>query len=185
MSKRLIFAGFAGAAATGVSIGTALALKNRHDLMSARARARIAYAQLEVALTHRRELVLPLLESVQGVLRPDDYGRQSSILTALIEPNGYPGSEAVLSGALAGFFEIARGYPALAVDAGFLARQEQFVSEDRDIEFARKLYLDLAREYNESLGQTPNNLVARLAGLLPEEILDESSGPDNRRDSQD
>jgi len=67
MSKRLIFAGFAGAAATGVSIGTALALKNRHDLMSARARARMAYVQLEVALTHRRELVLPCSSRSRGL----------------------------------------------------------------------------------------------------------------------
>jgi hypothetical protein len=168
MKKRIIFAGVAG-----VSIAAALAAKSRNDLVSARDRARAAYAELAQAFARRRELVLPALASVRGTFSAADYERQSAILTNLVESNFHVGSEAVLTRALLGFYAVAARYEqALATNRNYLELREQLEAEASDIARARTQYLACAREYNRAREQQPASLVARLTGLLPEEGMD-------------
>jgi hypothetical protein len=168
MKKRILFAGVAG-----ISVAGALAAKSRNDLVDRRDRARAALAQLNQALTNRREWISPLLRSVKGTFSADDYERQSSILAALIETNPDVGSEAELARALPQFFEVAGHYDAaLADNRNYLELKEQLEAEAANIEWARAQYRACAREYNEARNQMPNSLVARLTGLLPEEGSD-------------
>ena len=168
MKKRVIIGGLAGATAAS-AIVTALTIKSRNDLFDQHARLLVARVNFEAALTSRRDLVRPLLGSIKGVFSEADYQRQAAILSALVGPNVHPGSDAILATALLSFFKLAEDYISLRSNPGFLDAREQLEAEAYAIGQARSRYLAQAREYNGLLGHKRGALVARIAGLSPED----------------
>ena len=178
-----------------VCVLLAVLLYNR--LIVLRNRFRNAFAQIDVQLKRRHDLVPSLVEAVRGymaherqtleavasarsraslaagaaALRPGD----AQAMAALAE------AEAALGGALGTLLARVEAYPQLKASANVLALQEELTSTENRIAFARQHFNDSVLSYNNQREQFPGNLVAALARFSPCEMLEPLEAPEERR----
>jgi len=136
-----------------------------------------AWAQIDVQLKRRHDLIPNLLETVKGYMA-HERGTLEAITKARADAMNARGpaeaghAETALSGALRGLMVNVERYPDLKASQNFLALQEELSSTENKISFARQAYNDSVTRYNTRIQTIPANLVAGPAGFTPRELFE-------------
>jgi len=135
-----------------------------------------AWAQIDVQLKRRHDLIPSLVAAVQGYMQHerDLLERVAQARTRALQATGagaIGAAEGALSQAVAGVLAVFERYPDLKANANALALQEELVTTENRIGFARQLYNDLVARYNTRQQVFPANLVAGALGFRPAEFF--------------
>ena len=157
-----------------------------NGLVVLRNRFKNAFAQIDVQLRRRYDLIPNLVESVKGYLQHERQtldavvqARGSAVSAAqraLAAPGdpaamqGLAQAEGALGGALGRLVALFENYPDLKANESVATLQEELTSTENKIGFARQLYNDVSTQYNTRQMQFPTNLVAGLANATPAEL---------------
>jgi len=146
-----------------------------------------AFAQIDVQLKRRYDLIPNLVEAVKGYM-----GHERETLEAVIKARNSafsasqkvaadPGNasamkelnqaEGQLGGALGRLFALSEAYPDLKANQNMLALQEELTSTENKISFARQAFNDSATAYNNKRQVFPAVVVANMMGFAPAELL--------------
>ncbi len=157
-----------------VLIGGIIVIYN--NLVNQRMETRNAWAQIDVQLKRRYDLIPNLVETVKGYAshEKETLERVVQARTAAMSTQGVAAqaqAENVLTGALKTLFAVSEAYPDLKANQNFLGLQEELTGTENRIGFARQHYNDVVSNYNSALQRIPSNLVAGLAGFTPAEFF--------------
>ncbi len=132
--------------------------------------------QIDVQLKRRHDLIPNLVETVKGYMK---YEQQT--LLAVVEarqkaisaqgPADKSVSEQALTGALKQLFALVENYPQLKANQNCASLQEELVSTENRIGFARQFYNDIATSFNIRQQTFPANLIAGMLGFKPVELF--------------
>ncbi|HEV8310168.1 MAG TPA: LemA family protein [Methylomirabilota bacterium] len=157
-----------------VIVGIAVWLYN--SLVELRNQVRNAWAQIDVQLKRRHDLIPNLVEAVKGymqhereVLQRVTEARSRAMAASGAAQAG--AAEGQLSQAVAGLLAVMERYPDLKANQNVLALQEEIVSTENRIGFARQLYNDMVARYNTRQQVFPVNLAAAALGFAPAEFF--------------
>lgn len=159
----------------GAAAAAAIVIYNR--LVALRQNREQAFADIDVQLKQRFDLIPNLLETVKGYA-----AHEKEVLTQVTEARASVGrasstdsrirAEGALTGALMGLFAVAENYPDLKADQNF----RQFMSELSDIEnklaAARRFFNGATSEYNTATEQFPAVLFAAILGFKKAEFFE-------------
>jgi LemA protein len=151
-----------------------------NKLIALRNRFKNGFAQIDVQLQRRHDLVPPLVESAKAYM-----SHEKETLTQVIEARkqaesarqnvrGQPDNagamaalgkaESLLAGSLANLFAISEQYPALRANETIAQLMEELTTTENRIGFARQAFNDLVMDYNTYREQFPNNFIGGLFG---------------------
>lgn len=157
----------------GISVIVAW-LYNR--LVRLRNLARSSWSDIDVMLRKRYDLVGNLVETVKGyaahertTLHEVTEARTRAMRAA--GPGEKGKEEAALGERLGSLFAVAEGYPDLKASESFLTLQKQLAELENGIEYARRYYNAVVRDYNSATETFPSTLVASLFGFVPGEFF--------------
>ena len=138
-----------------------------NGLVGLRNKIEAAYAQIDVQLNRRHDLIPNLVATVKGYA-----AHESGTLEAVIRARqqcvdlsragniGELGkAEGLLSTSLRGLMAVSEGYPDLKANQNMLKLQEELASTENKISFARQAYNDAAMRLNNAIEQFPNNVL--------------------------
>ena len=141
-----------------------------NSLVSLRNQLENAWAQIDVQLKRRHDLIPNLIEAVKGYAKHEreTFERITQARTAAMSAQGVVQrgeAEGVLAGALKSLFAVSEAYPELKANQNFLQLQEELSSTENKIAFARQFYNDSTMQYNIRTQTFPSNLVAGAFGF--------------------
>src|SRR5204863_6821021 len=126
-----------------------------------------AWAQIEVQLKRRHDLIPNLVNAVKGymgfeqdVLTKVTEARANAVAAGAQGPAAQAEAENVLTGALRSLFAVVENYPDLKANQNVLALQEQLTTTENQISFSRQHYNATVLDYNTSIATFPNVLIA-------------------------
>ncbi|MCE5197832.1 MAG: LemA family protein [Armatimonadota bacterium] len=136
---------------------------------SLRNRARGAWADIDVQLKMRHDLVPNLVATVQGYAQHEkgvleDVARLRSKAQELNGIGDIGGNEAQLSTAIKTLFAVAESYPQLRADAGFRDLQKQLTEIEEHIQYARRYYNAVVRDLNTKCDTFPSGIIGSWFG---------------------
>jgi len=149
-----------------------------NGLVGLRNQVKNAWAQIDVQLKRRHDLIPNLVETVKGY---KDFERAT--LEAVTKARNVAQqavgqgvgaqakAEGELSGALTRLLAVVERYPDLKANQNFLALQEQLTSTENKISFSRQFYNDSVLNYNNKTQMFPSNLVAAMTGFKQGEFF--------------
>jgi LemA protein len=132
-----------------------------------------AWAQIDVQLKRRADLIPNLVETVKGYAKFERSvlegvtSARAAIMSAK-SPKESAKAENMLSGALKSLFAVAEAYPTLRANENFKALQEELASTENKVAFSRQFYNDMVMKWNTMIVVFPKNIVAGLFGLAKE-----------------
>lgn len=148
-----------------------------NSLVSSRNRVDNAWAQIDVQLKRRHDLIPNLVETVKGYAAHEKSTFDAVITArnAAMHSGGVAetaANENMLSGALKSLFALSEAYPDLKANQNFLQLQEELTSTEDRISYARQFYNDEVRKYNTKIQSVPTNLVAGMGGFTIREYFE-------------
>jgi LemA protein len=160
-------------------VGAAIWIYN--DLIALRNQVGSAWAQIDVQLKRRHDLVPNLVEAVRGYMQHerDLFDRIAAARTRALSATGagaVGAAEGALSQAVGGLIAVMERYPELKANQNVLALQEELVTTENRVGFARQLYNDLVARYNTRQQVFPANLVASALGFMRAEFFQVDAG---------
>jgi len=155
-----------------------IAMYNR--LVTLRQRVKEAWADIDVQLKRRHDLIPNLVETVKGyatheasVFQKVTEARAAAVAAgSTATPEQRAQAENVLTGALRSVFAVAENYPQLQASQNFRDLQENLTATEDKISFARRFYNGNVRDYNTSLQTLPTSLFAGMLGFKPEQYFE-------------
>jgi LemA protein len=168
-----------------------------NGLVTLRNRFRNAFAQIDVQLKRRYDLIPNLVETAKGYMAHERQtldaviAARSGAVQAAQRAAGAPGSapamrglaqaEAGLAGALGRLFAVVEAYPQLKANENMLALHEELTSTENRVAFARQGYNDAVMDYNIRRESVPANFLANLFAFTPAEPLQAAESPEERK----
>lgn len=156
-----------------------------NGLVRIRNQVRNAWAQIDVQLKRRHDLIPNLVETVKGYM---EYEQET--LTRVIEARGkalaaqgvaaVSQAENALTGALKSLFAVAENYPDLKANQNVLRLQEELSSTENKIAFARQYYNDSVMRLNNQIEMFPSSIFANAFNFQREQfyqVPDEDKEP--------
>jgi LemA protein len=127
-----------------------------------------AWAQIEVQLKRRADLIPNLVETVKGYAKHeqgtlDAVVKARAAATSATTIGEVAAADGAVTNALRGLLAVAESYPDLKASANFLALQEELSTTENKVSFARQFYNDNVRSLNEAVKTFPSNLFAGFA----------------------
>lgn len=160
-----------------------IAVYNR--LVRLRNRVEAAWAQIDVQLTRRHDLIPNLVETVKGYAAHERQtldaviqARQQAVAAQGVEDQAQ--AENLLTGALRQLFALAEAYPDLKANENFLALQEELTGTEGRIAYARQFYNESTMAYDNALEVFPSNVIAGMFNFEAKpyfETEEDSRGP--------
>ena len=146
-------------------------------LVRGRNKADNAWAQVDVQLKRRYDLIPNLVETVKGYASHEQetfelvvQARTQAVEARGVEEQGQ--AEDFLTGALRKLFALAEDYPELRASENFQALQGELSETENKIAVSRQIYNDTTLSYNNSVQTVPTNLVANLFGFDPRQYFE-------------
>jgi LemA protein len=164
-------------------------------LVSGRNAYKNAFAQIDVQLTRRYDLIPNLVETAKGYMKHERETLEaviaarntaiSGLKNAAANP-GNPaavqqlaGAENALTGALGRMFAVAEAYPDLKANQNMMQLSEELTSTENKVAFARQAFNDSVMSYNNTREVFPNSFVAGMFAFQPAQLL-EIESPEKR-----
>ncbi len=148
-----------------------------NGLVRLRNRVENAWAQIDVQLRRRYDLIPNLVETVKGYA-----SHESETLEAVVQARnaamsaGGPAeaaqNENMLTGTLKSLFALSEAYPDLKANTNFLELQEELTSTESRIAFARQHYNDNVLGYNTKIQSFPSNIIAGMFSFTEREYFE-------------
>ncbi|MCB1016407.1 MAG: LemA family protein, partial [Acidimicrobiales bacterium] len=137
-----------------------------NGLVTLRNRIENAWAQIDVQLKRRYDLIPNLVETVKGYASHERETLEAvtqarNMAVSADGPHAQAEAENVLSGALKSLFAVSEAYPDLKANQNFLNLQEELTGTEGRIAYARQFYNDSVLDYNNKLDQFPTLVFAR------------------------
>ena len=168
-----------------------------NGLVAERNRFKNAFAQIDVQLKRRYDLIPNLVETAKGYIKHEREtleavtaaraGAQSANQRAAANPadpdamKKMVAAEAGLSGALGRLFALSESYPDLKANQTMMQLSEELTSTENKISFARQAYNDAVMSYNTAIESFPNNFVAGFGGFKEATLLEATESPEERK----
>jgi LemA protein len=126
-----------------------------------------AWAQIDVQLKRRHDLIPNLIETVKGYAKHERETLEKVIQARNMAVNAKTvgeraEAENVLTGALKSLFAVAEAYPDLKANQNFLRLQEELASTENKVAFSRQFYNDSVMTYNTRIEVFPMNVIATM-----------------------
>ncbi len=162
-----------GAGALLIILG--VVLYNR--LVRLRNRCENAWAQIEVQLRRRYDLIPNLIETVKGYASHEraTFEEVTKARTAAQQAQGVAaqaGAENMLTAAIGKLFAVAEDYPELRATENFQQLQAQLEETEGKIAVSRQIYNDAVLSYDNALETVPTNIVAGMFGFREREYFE-------------
>ena len=148
-----------------------------NGLVRLRNRVENAWAQIDVQLRRRYDLIPNLVETVKGyashereTLEAVVNARNAAI--AAQTPAEQAANENILTGTLKSLFALAESYPDLKANTNFLELQEELTATEDRIAYARQYYNDSVLKYNNKIQTFPSNIVASMFKFTENEYFE-------------
>jgi LemA protein len=150
-----------------------------NGLVSMRQRVSQAFADIDVQLRQRHDLIPNLVETVKGyaahergTLEAVIQARNAAVAASGRGPDAQAGAENMLSGALRQLFALSENYPDLKANANFQQLQAELTDIENKIAAARRFFNNSVSEYNTGIQQFPAALFAAMFGFAPRTFFD-------------
>ncbi len=158
-----------------------------NGLVGARNGYKNAFAQIDVQLTRRYDLIPNLVETAKGYLKHERETLEavisarnaavSGLKAAAAKPGDaaavhqLEGAEQQLTGALGRLFAVAESYPDLKANQNMMQLSEELTSTENKVAFARQSYNDAVMSYNNRREMFPGNMVVGIGDFPPAQLL--------------
>ena len=164
----------------------AISIYNR--LVAGRNRFKNAFAQIDVQLTRRHDLIPNLVEVAKGYMAHERETLEavinarntavSGLKAAAADPSNpeamkqLAAAEQGLSGALGRLFALSEAYPDLKANENMMQLSEELTTTENKVAFSRQAYNDTVMDYNTLRESFPNNFFATWFNFAPAELLE-------------
>jgi LemA protein len=177
-SGNLIVLGLGAAVCLVVVLVIAWALMTYNKLVRQRNQVDAAWAQIDVQLKRRYDLIPNLVETVKGyaahergTLEAVIHARNSAVSAAGQGPAARAQAENALTQTLGRLFALAEAYPDLKANQNFLGLQNELANTEDKIAYARQFYNSAVQTYNTSTQSIPTNIIAGLGGFRARDLF--------------
>jgi LemA protein len=151
-----------------------------NSLVRLRNTVRNAWAQIDVQLKRRHDLIPNLVETAKGYMQHErgtfeavTQARNQAVQARAAGKVAESGAaEGMLAGVLTRFFAVAENYPDLKANQNFLALQEELTSTENKISFARQFYNDSVMQFNNRTEMFPSNIIAGMFNFKAAEMFE-------------
>ena len=159
-----------------------------NGLVTARNNYKNAFAQIDVQLTRRHDLIPNLVETAKGYLAHERQTLEAVItarnaaVAGLKAASANPGdaaaiqqlagAEGALSGALGRLFALAEAYPDLKANRNMMQLSEELTSTENKVSFARQAFNDAVMGYNNKREMFPGSVIAGMFSFMPAQLLE-------------
>lgn len=171
-----------------VAVVVVAAIGIYNSLVALRNRFKNAFAQIDVQLKRRYDLIPNLVEAVKGYM-----AHERETLEAVVKARGVAmgaasaasanpadpaaisalsGAESALKGAMARLIVVVERYPDLKANQNMMALQEELTSTENKVSFARQAYNDAVMVYNTKRETFPSNLFAGVFGFTEAKLFE-------------
>jgi LemA protein len=166
-------------------------------LVDLRNRFKNAFAQIDVQLKRRYDLIPNLVETAKAYMKHERetleavIKARNSAVTANAAAAANPGNpaamqglmtaEGALTGALSKLFALAEAYPDLKANQNMMQLSEELTGTENKIAFSRQAFNDAVMSYNTAAQQFPSNVIAGMFSFAQAELLQATEGADERK----
>ena len=167
-----------------------------NNLVTLRNRYKNGFAQIDVQLKRRYDLIPNLVETAKGYMKHEKdtleavIKARNSAMSAGQQAAANPGdptamqnlstAEVALAGSMTKFIGLAEAYPELKANENMLAIQEELTSTENKVSYSRQGFNDAVTAYNTACEEFPGNLVAGFGRFTPATLLEVISAPQER-----
>lgn len=154
-------------------------VSNYNSLVKLRNNVKDQWAQIEVLLKRRADLIPNLVETVKGYTKHEKDTLEAVInarnkMVSATTPEEEMKASGELTGALNRLFALTESYPELKANTNFMDLQTNLKETEDKISYARQFYNDSVLKYKNKLEMFPSNLVAMIFGFKPEAFFEAS-----------
>jgi len=160
-----------------IAVVVVLAIGLYNSLVNLRNRCDNAWAQVDVQLRRRYDLIPNLVETVKGYAKHErevfqnvTEARTRAINAGTVKEQGE--AENVLTGALKSLFAVVENYPDLKANQNFLMLQEELAGTEGKIAYSRQFYNDSTMKFNVKQQVFPSNIIARMFNFKEREYFE-------------
>ncbi|HEV7423954.1 MAG TPA: LemA family protein [Candidatus Paceibacterota bacterium] len=152
-----------------------------NGLVSLRSRAKEAWADIEVQLKRRYDLIPNLVNTVKGYATHESSAFENVTKARAMAMGAgtladKAGAENMLTGALKSIFAISEAYPELKANTNFLSLQQELSDTENKIQAARRFYNANVRDLDIKIESFPSSILARVFGFSKMEYFDLPDG---------
>ncbi len=156
-----------------------------------------AFAQIDVQLKRRYDLIPNLVETAKGYMKHERETLEAVIaarnqaVNANAKASANPmdihavqqmaAAEGMLNSTLGRMFALSESYPELKANQNMMQLTEELTSTENRIAFARQAYNDGVMQYNTSREQFPGSIIASMFAFKPAELLQSTESPEERK----
>ncbi|MES2071020.1 MAG: LemA family protein [Pseudomonadota bacterium] len=166
-------------------------------LVSLRNRFKNSFAQIDVQLKRRYDLIPNLVETAKGYMKHERETLEAVIaarnqaVTANAKAVGDPSdaaavqqlsaAEGALTASLGKMFALSEAYPDLKANQNMMQLTEELTGTENKIAFSRQAYNDSVMQYNTSIEQFPGSVIANMFGFRAGELLQATESAEERK----
>jgi LemA protein len=154
-----------------------------NKLVRQRNQVEASWAQIDVQLKRRYDLIPNLVETVKGYAAHEKgtldaviQARNGAVAAAGAGPAGRAEAENMVTQTLGRLFALAEAYPNLKANENFAALQSELTSTEDKIAYARQFYNSAVQTLNTSIQSLPTNIIAGIGGFKLAEYFETAEG---------
>jgi LemA protein len=180
-----------------IVLGVLWAIGAFNNLVGMRNQVKNAFAQIDVQLKRRYDLIPNLVETAKGYIKHERETLEAVIAARNVAASAHAAAaadptdaqavrqlgaaESALGGTLTRFFAVAESYPDLKANQNMLQVSEELTSTENKIAFARQSFNDSVMAFNNAVQQFPGNLLAGAFGFKTAEPLAATESAEERK----